>query len=317
MGHGTWKSNDWDKYTTTHTRGKSTREIFNASSIKKEFDPKNIALRESRDSVDNPHSTPIILALDVTGSMGMIAAHLAREGLGKLVGDILDRKPLPDPQIMVMGVGDAGFDRAPLQATQFEADIRIAEQLKDIYLEGGGGNNQHESYNLPWYFAATKTDIDCVKQGRKGILFTFGDEKCPDTLRADHIRNVLGDSVPKDIPTKELLELVSQKFDVFHVVIDQGNYAQRDRKGVYDSWEKVLPRERIITITDYTKMPEVLVSALEVHAGKDPQAVIDSWQGDAQNVVREGIKHMKQGTKAVTPLIHKIKLKDKNGPKAA
>lgn len=294
MGYGRWDSKDWDSY-SSKTRGKSTSQIFNQSSIKQSMDPRGITVRESRDSAKNPNSTPIILALDVTGSMGMIADNMAREGLGVLVEQILDRKPVTDPHIMVMGVGDAYFDRAPLQASQFEADIRIAEQLKDIFLEKGGGGNQFESYNLPWYFAATKTDIDATKHGRKGIIFTFGDEECPQVLEAKHIKRVLGDDVPKDISTKDLLKMVSQKYDVYHVVIEEGSHARHARKQVYDSWNKVLPPERIISLKDHTKLSEVLVSVLEVHNGKDPKDVVKSWQGPTAKVVEDAIGHMKPG----------------------
>ena len=295
MGHGRWDNRDWDNYTTTHTKGKTTREIFNASAIKPEMDPRAIQLRESRDSAENPASTPIILALDVTGSMGVIAEKMAREGLGTLVEQILDRKPVSDPHIMVMGVGDAYCDRAPLQASQFEADIRIAEQLKNIYLEGGGGGNRFESYNLPWYFAAKKTEIDAVKHGRKGIIFTFGDEECPPELTREHIKKFLGDDVPGNISTKDLLKMVSSKYDVFHVVVEQGNHARSFKKEVYDSWNKVLPPERIVSLKDYTKLSEVLVSVMEVHAGKDPAAVIASWQGKTADTVKDAIKNIKAG----------------------
>ena len=71
---------------------------------------------------------------DVTGSMGMIADALARKGLGTMVEEILARKPVSDPHIMCMGIGDVLYDRAPLQVTQFEADIRIAEQLEKLWL---------------------------------------------------------------------------------------------------------------------------------------------------------------------------------------
>ncbi len=305
MGHGRWDTKDWDNYTTTHTRGKSTREIFNASAMRPEMDPRAIQLRESRDSTENPNSTPIILALDVTGSMGVIAERMAREGLGTLVEQILDRKPVSDPHIMVMGVGDAHCDRAPLQASQFEADIRIAEQLKNIYLEGGGGNNSFESYNLPWYFAAKKTEIDATKHGRKGIIFTFGDEECPPELTKEQIKKFIGDDVPANLSSKDLLTMVSTKYDVYHVVVEQGNHARSHKKEVYDSWNKVLPPERIISLKDYTKLSEVLVSVMEVHGGKDPAAVIASWQGDTAKTVTEAIKNVKAANN--NHLVHRPK----------
>src|ERR1700722_13714502 len=100
MGYTRWDDKDWDKYAAS-TRGKSVSQIFNASAIHPDLDPLNVKLRESRDSKANPESTPIILALDVTGSMGMIAQSLAQEGLGSLVEAILERKPVTDPHIMV------------------------------------------------------------------------------------------------------------------------------------------------------------------------------------------------------------------------
>ena len=60
---------------------------------------------------------------------------------------------VPDPQLLFAAVGDADVDDAPLQVTQFESDIRIAEQLLDLWLEGGGGDLP-EDYELVWYFAA-------------------------------------------------------------------------------------------------------------------------------------------------------------------
>ncbi len=306
MGNARWNPNDWDSYASRNTRGKSIREVFNRSSLSKEMDPKQITMRESRDSASNPRSTPIILALDVTGSMGMIADNLVKDGLGALMQLILDRKPVSDPHMMVMGVGDAECDHAPLQVSQFEADIRIAEQLKGLYLEGGGGGNRHESYTLPWYFAAMKTDIDSIKQGRKGILFTFGDEECPPDLRADQIRRFLGDKIQHDLSTADLLQMVSQKYDVFHVVIEEGNYARSRKQQVYDSWNKVLPPEQIIAVKDYRKLPEILVSVLEVYGGKNHADVVASWNANIAPTIEEAIKNVKQkkqpGIRPLKPL---------------
>ncbi len=45
MGYGRWDNNDWDDYASKN-KGKSTSQIFNASSIKQSMDPRGIALRE-------------------------------------------------------------------------------------------------------------------------------------------------------------------------------------------------------------------------------------------------------------------------------
>ena len=125
------------------------------------MDPSKITLRESCDSVDNPNSVPIILGLDVTGSMGRYAELIAKKYLPDLMTAIIERSPVADPHLMFMGIGDARMnDSAPLQVSQFEADIRILESLREIYLEGGGGGNSNESYDLAWYFGANKTKID-------------------------------------------------------------------------------------------------------------------------------------------------------------
>lgn len=51
--------------------------------------------------------------------MGMIADSLARDGLGILFNEILDRKPVTDPHLMFMAVSDAYCDNYPLQVSQF------------------------------------------------------------------------------------------------------------------------------------------------------------------------------------------------------
>src|SRR5690349_5863592 len=132
MGSARWNPTDWAAYAGS-THGRSTSSIFARRAIAPGLDPHGVVLRESRDSALNPASNAIICALDVTGSMGMIADTLARQGLGTLVEEILRRKPVSDPHVMCMGVGDATCDVGPLQVTQFEADIRIAEQLQELW----------------------------------------------------------------------------------------------------------------------------------------------------------------------------------------
>ncbi|MBE1162299.1 hypothetical protein [Dyella acidiphila] len=168
MGSARWNPADWDRYAAT-TSTKSRDAIFASRGMNSAFDPKTITMRESVDSDVNPQSTPLIVALDVTGSMGTIPEALIKGSLGTFIEEVYSRKPVTDPHLMFMGVGDAFFDRAPLQVTQFEADLRIAEQLAAMFLEGGGGGNNSESYHLPWYFAGLRTKIDSMaKRHKKG-----------------------------------------------------------------------------------------------------------------------------------------------------
>jgi len=304
MGHGRWDPSDWDRFSST-TKTMAADDIFVARGMKTDLDPSKIAYREARDSASNPNSTPIIVALDVTGSMGVIPEYMIKEGLGTLVEEILKRKPVSDPQIMFMGVGDANCDRAPLQVTQFEPDIRAAEQLKNIYIEHGGGGNNFESYDLPWYFGATRTRLDCVEKGRrKGLLFTIGDEEAPPGLRASQLKKYLGDDVPQDMSSKDILAKVEQMYDVFHIVVEQGSHCQAARSAVFNSWNELLGQGRVIPLADYTKLSEVMVSAIEVHEGRNAPDVAKSWGSKSTSlVVSNAVKDIVPANRSKPPAL--------------
>lgn len=293
MGSGTFDATSYRAF-STYTRGKSTDEIYTSRDINKNLDPKGVKLRESRDSKDSPQSTPAIIALDVTGSMGMLADVIAREGLGVLFNEILDRKPITDPHVMFMAVGDANFDSAPLQVSQFEADNRIVEQLTQIFLEHGGGGNDFESYNLPWYFAAHHTEHDSlIKRGKRGYLFTVGDEEAPKLLTREQIKKFIGDTLERDISSEEMLQEAQRMYDVFHVVILEGDHARRHKDRVLSSWRAVLG-QHVITLADHKKLAETIVSTIEVVEGRDAAKVTAKFG----SVVYDAVKHL---TRSVTP----------------
>ena len=307
MGSGSWSSTDWSSYTTKTSTAPVDKIYSTRGKALKSLDPKGLSIRESRDSVDNPLSTPIIVGVDVTGSMGMIAETIARKGLGTLFQEILDRKPVTDPHVMFMGVGDAACDTSPLQVSQFEADNRIVEQLTGIFLEGGGGGNGFESYNLPWYFAAMHTATDSFeKRNKKGYLFTIGDEPPPPSLLADHIKSVFGDEAVKDIPSKELIAMAEKMYHVFHVVVKEGNGMSGSTgiRGVKE-WNELLGR-RVLMLSDHTKLSEVIVSAIEITEGRDKTSVIKSWSGDTSLVVSGAISGLTAYNKSASNKVVKF-----------
>lgn len=306
MGSGRWDSDSYAGYskatshmdhrarftssTTAHDvlRGKTAH--LNPVGVKSALNPTGTRTRESRDSADNPCSTPIIVALDVTGSMGRVINELAGKGLGTLFEEILKRKPVTDPHLMFMGVGDAeAGDSAPLQVSQFEADNRIVTQLTDLYLEGGGGGNDHESYNLPWYFAAVHTATDAFeKRGKKGYLFTIGDESVPGPLRKIDIKRVIDDDVERDFSNEELLSMVGKMYNVYHVIVAEGSFASSHSRMVREAWSRVL-QQRALWLSDHHNLAEVIVSAIQVNEGADVDTVVGSWKGGTAVVVKDAI----------------------------
>lgn len=294
MGTGRWSSTDWSRYAKSNIDGKaSVDDIYRAKTIDEDLDPRKIEFRESCDSADNPNSTPIIVGLDVTGSMGFILDKMAREGLKNLATEIYDRKPIEDPHIMFMGIGDVKYDRAPLQVTQFEADIRIAEALTKIYLERGGGGNNCESYTMPWYFAAMHTKCDnFIKRQKKGYLFTIGDECPPENITADDVERIFGYRPQFDVmSTKDLLDLVSRQYEVFHIITEEGSYCRSYRDKVVDSWRRVLG-QRVLILSDHNKLSELIVSTLQVINGEDKNKVVKSWDHSTALVIKDAIKDL-------------------------
>ncbi|WP_282605822.1 hypothetical protein [Pelagibius sp. Alg239-R121] len=290
MGNGRWDASAWANYSATTISGRSRRAIFTSNAMKDDYDPAKISLRESRDSDDNPQSTPIILAGDVTGSMGMVAEQLMRDGLNTLATEICDRKPVTDPHVMMMAIGDAYCDRAPLQVTQFEADIRVAQQARELWLEGGGGGNQGESYMLAHLFAAMKVSADAFeKRRRKGYLFTIGDEPVLDGATKDQIKRFLNIPVERDLSAREIMTMAQRNWEVYHIVLVNEGYASRGLDDVLKSWRALLP-ERTIQLDNVDALAEMVVSLIQVNEGARAADVAASWSGSTAMVVANALK---------------------------
>lgn len=292
MGYSRWNDDDWKGY-SAKTTAKPAAAIFTSRGMHADLNPLGVVMRESRDSDLNPLSTAIIVASDVTGSMGSLADYFVKTGLGTLFTEILDRKPVTDPHLMVMAMGDATCDSAPLQVSQFEADITIANHLEKVYVEHGGGGNQYESYELPWYFAAYHTSIDCFeKRGKKGYLFTIGDESASPGVIGAQIKEFIGDTPQADMTLKEMFEIVSKMYHVYHIIVAESSHYRSYKDRVKSSWTDVIGQNAIV-LSDHTKLSEVITSIIEVNEGADVDTVAASWSGDTSLVVSDAISTLK------------------------
>lgn len=283
MGCRTWSDASFRSYSTNLGRtvgangavtgSYSNQEIFRSTKLDPMLDPKGV-IRECCDCDEHPNVVPVILALDVTGSMGDAAVEVAKK-LNVVMTELY--KEVADVQIMAMGIGDMACDNVPCQATQFESDIRIADQMERIYFEFGGGGNGYESYTLPWYFALKHTKIDAIdKRGKKGIIITMGDEPLNPYLPVRGWRasfeSVFGDRPEKDIDTKELYNKVKDKFECYHIHVEEGNY---DFNKTRDSFVKVMGEDRVICAS-LDNIAKKIVDIVKNNANLDADPVFNT-----------------------------------------
>ena len=229
MGCGIWREDTFRQYSTRmgRTVGKngglagdmSNQEMFTARTIDPLLDPKDV-MRECCDNEEHPATIPVILALDVTGSMGQAAVEVAKQ-LNIIMTKLYEK--VKDVEFMVMGIGDLAYDRCPLQVSQFESDIRIAEQLDKVYFEFGGGGNAFESYTAAWYFGVEHVQLDAWKRGKKGIIITMGDEGLNPYLPGERLAEITGRPLNGDVETAQLYPKVLEKYDVYHIYVDHRN----------------------------------------------------------------------------------------------
>lgn len=291
MGFNRLDSDSWAGYTATHSTGRDRAAVFAAKTMKPEYDPAKFTVRESRNSAINPHATPIIIASDVTGSMGDLAKILLDKAIPTIASQLYDRKPVSDPHIMIASIGDMEYDRAPIQATEFEADLSLASQIRDLWLEGGGGANNGESYSVAHLLAAFKTSADAwEKENRKGLLFTIGDEPILPTVRKGDVKRFFDIDLERDLSAEECVRLAERHYHVFHIIL-RGGYAAtpRNMEEVLASWKPILP-QRTMICDDAGKLGEIIVSAIQLVNGADHATVAKSWSGDTALVVANAIK---------------------------
>lgn len=254
MGGGSWTNSSYSDYISTSrgttvdnfSKSKYTvQEVYKSRRLDPMLDPKNV-IRQCHDSEEHPESLPVILALDVTGSMGSASMRVAQK-LNEIMTSIYDNKSVKDVEFCVMGIGDLVYDDSPIQISQFESDVRIAEQLDKLYFEGGGGGNTYESYTAAWYMGTYRSDLHCWKRGKKGIIITLGDE-CPNPyLPARELKCCLGDiKTQGDIETKALLEEAREKFDIYHIAVDDYDSSYRYHNNSHnldEKWKELLGEE--------------------------------------------------------------------------
>ena len=229
------------------------------------LDPKKFknAIREARDSQAHPKSKPVFVCLDVTGSMSH-TPQMMQAKLPSLMGLLTRKGYLADAAICMCATGDVRSDTVPLQIGQFEAGIELDDDIRDIYMEGNGGGNGCESYELPLYFLARMTASDAwEKRGEKGYAFIICDENLRNEVRREDVMKVFGVSCGEtDIPIKDIAAEVLEKWHFYVIVPNMTSHA---RDAAYKTnWVNVFGQDRILHLEHPDGIAELIASTIGV-----------------------------------------------------
>jgi hypothetical protein len=229
------------------------------------MNPRGVRIRESRDSDAHPESHAVAVMLDVTGSMQQVP-RILQQNLPKLMGLLMRKGYLEHPQILIGAIGDATCDDAPLQIGQFESGIEIEEDLGKLFLEGGGGGQVTESYELAMYFLARHTAIDChEKRGKRGYLFIIGDEAPYPRVKRHEVERVIGDKLQADVPIAEMIEELQRTYDVYYVIPKMTQHWNNET--VRRKWVKLLG-QNVLRLEDPAGICELIASTIGLAENK-------------------------------------------------
>jgi hypothetical protein len=191
-------------------------------------------------SISSESSNPLIIAIDVTGSMA------------NWPFEIFDRLPLlyntlsqyrEDVEICFAAIGDAAVDRWPLQVTTFASGFDLEQLLGSLYGEGAGGDAA-ESYGLFAHWVNTHVKIPDLKENP--FLIVFGDAPMHPTIPTAQISHYLGDKLTKDVDTYKVWNQVIRKWNTWFLRRPTGKPGDI----VDDQWGKAIGAQKIFHIDD-------------------------------------------------------------------
>lgn len=254
------------------------------SAIHEKLNPKGVRVRESRDSPAHPNSVPIAALFDVTGSMKGVP-KVFKEKLAGLMDILLKKGYCKDPHILTGAIGDHRWDRAPLQIGQFESSVEIDEDLGNIFLEGNGGGNGTESYQLAMYFIARHTVTDAwEKRGKKGYLFLSGDELAFPYVTRDEVQEWLGEDCERDIPIAEIVRELKQKWHVFFLIPSNTDHGSEASLQAF--WDKLLGSEVVIKLPRPEEISETIGAIVGMF---ESEVSLDRVANDTSTRVRDAL----------------------------
>jgi hypothetical protein len=209
-------------------------------------------------SLSSISAHPIIINVDVTGSMGAWP-RVIYDKLPMFYGQIMTKGYLADPSIGFQATGHFN-DSAPLQVTDFAQGLEIDTELKKIYIESRGGHP--ESYELSAWFNNHKADFKAA--AIKPFYFLIGDAPGHDSVPANVMTRIFGESslgAAMDVKTE--WHALQDKCNIFYM---HKNFGHRDAQSL-NYWESMVGANRIMKLENPKACVDAMLGVISICSG--------------------------------------------------
>jgi len=263
MGGGYYERDSVDDYSSstinnnTYTYSTRANQLLSRDQIHNDLNPKIYQTTQLK-SIGR---TPIVFALDVTGSMGDWV-KIIYDKFPMFYGQINQQEYAYDPTVSFCAIGDSYCSKVPLQISTFASGIEIDSNITKIFLEGGGGGNLRESYELAAYFYQEKCQL---ANHEFPFLFITGDEAFFNEITAKNVQKVLGDKINENMDSREVFKALKDKFNIFH--LRKKFEDDNKEKGMYRQWADTLGPERVLQVNCPKACIDVILGAIAITTG--------------------------------------------------
>ena len=206
------------------------------------------------ESISTDSDAPLMILCDVTGSMGDWPATI----FSKLPYLDLEGKEYlgPNMEISFAAVGDAHSDRYPIQIRGFNKGISLKDELEKLVIEGNGGGQSSESYELTALYYARNAHMPNAK---RPIMIIIGDEGFYETVskrqaKLDHVN--LQESY---LNTDELFKELQEKYSVYLI---RKPYDSGSENEIQKRWEGLIGKEHIAMLPSADRVIDVIFGIL-------------------------------------------------------
>jgi len=252
---GPWRGHDFKDARKAYDKhaGRSYSEATTKGVVAKDLVPNGL----TTDS-----ENPLVVLCDVTGSMGEWPGVI----FSKLPYLDIEGKSYLGPTMETSfgAIGDAHKgDTYPLQVRQFDKGQKLSDHLKALVIEGKGGNDHCESYELAALYYARKVQMPAAKG--KPIMIFIGDEGLHDYVTKAMAADIHVRLTEARIDTPDIFKELTRKFSVYVVRKPYGDSYERI---IHQQWEKLIGEDHVLMLPGADRVVDVIFGILAHETGK-------------------------------------------------